>query len=183
MRELARDEYAPTLAFAAAILQVGLLLFAYAIPSAVGGATLSILLAPVAFLVVSHVHAEPWARLSGYLWSAATLLAGVTALVALVMGGSLGPVLTLSGVALLAAAIWIVGAALADDGPGRALGGAAAVGVTIAGILQLAEGNLARAPWPLGRYVQILSLAVFVVWLVVLGRDLTAGRRKWKAFA
>lgn len=183
MRELARDEYAPTLAFAAALLQIGVLLFGFALPSAVVVAVLLILLSPVAFLLVQHVQAEPWARLAGYLWSAATLLAGVTTLLALVMGGSTAPVLTLHGVALLAAAIWIVGAALADDGPGRALGGAAAVGVTIAAILQLAEGNVARAPWPLARYVQMLALVVFVAWLVVLGRDLGAGRRKWRALA
>lgn len=181
MRELVRDEYAPTLAFTAAVLMFGLLMFAYAIPSTAGTAVLLILLGPVALLVVHHVHAEPWARLAGYLWGAAEFLAGLTALMTIVMGGDMTPVLTLTGVALLAAAIWIVGAALADEGAARALGGAAAVAVTFAGILDLAAGNLQRAPWPLARYVQVLSVGVFIAWLVVLGRDLGAGKRKWRA--
>jgi hypothetical protein len=171
------------LSFAAAVLLVGDLLFVYALPSGAGVATISILLAPIAFLLVMHVHAEPWARLAGYVWAALALITGVTAIAALVLGGDLGPAGTMSGLTLLAAAAWIVGASMSDDGPARALGGAAALGVALAGILDLTEGALARGPFPLARYVQILSLGLFVIWLVLLGRDLTAGRRRWRAVA
>lgn len=181
MRELTREEYAPTLSYAAATLQLGLLVFAYAVQNAVATSTLAILLAPIAALLVMHVHAEPWARLSGYLWAALLLLGGIVGLLALVLNGNTGPLSTLTGLSFLAAAIWVIGASMADEGRARALGAAVAFGIALAGLLDIVGTTIARTRWPLAEYVHILAVALFIAWLVLLARDLTAGRRKWRA--
>lgn len=177
MRELATREYTPYLAFGAAVLFLTQFVVSTGLRHGLLPVAIHLLFVPVLVLLVMYVDSAPWARLSGYAWAGLALLADLLALLALTLGGDLGGPTALSNLALLPGAAWIVGASLADPGPGRPLGVAAGVGMAFGAALALVGRFILVESAPIVRAVSALTLALSIAWFVVLGRDLRAGRR------
>ena len=177
MRELATREYAPWLAYAAAVLLLARFVVATLLREDLAGAGIHLLFAPVLVLLVMSTDSPPWARLCGYAWAGLALLADLMALGAGVFGGSFGPSIALATLALLPGAGWIAGASLADLGPARPLGIAAAAAMAFGALLALVGRFILVDSGPIVRLVAALTLALSIVWFVVLGRDLDAGKR------
>jgi hypothetical protein len=179
MRELTSKEYTPTLAYAAAVLFLAQFAVATLLRERVAGFGIHLLFVPVLVLLVMRVDAPAWARLSGYGWAAASLIADITALGSAMADTSLNAALVLSYLALIPGAAWIYGASLLDEGAGRALGAAAAAGLLFSGVMGLARKLILVGPWDLGMILQQLALVLAIVWFAVLAKDLSAGKRHW----
>lgn len=179
MRELATKEYTPPLAYAAAVLFLAQFAVAILLREAAAGFAIHLLFVPVLVLLVIRVEAPAWARLAGYGWAGASLIADVTALGSAMTGNGTGPAVVLSSLALLPGAVWIYGASLMDEGAGRALGAAAAAGLVFSGSLGVARKLVLVGPWDLGMLLQQVALILAILWFAVLAKDLSAGKRHW----
>lgn len=179
MRELASREYAPTLAYASAILFLLQLVVGAALAGVAIAAALNVLFAAVLALLVVRVDAPPWARLAGYAWAGLAGLGALLVILAETLGGSYSMATGIGTLALLVGAAWVAGASLADPGAGRSLGIAAAAGMALSGILRLADTMILVDSPLIVRLVSNLTLALLVAWFVVLARDLQAGQRHW----
>jgi hypothetical protein len=177
MRELATREYAPWLAYAAAVLFLAQFLVASLLGEPLAAAGIHLLFVPVLVLLVMSTDSPPWARLSGYAWAGLAFLADLLLLGAAVFGGSFAPSVVLGTLALLPGAVWIAGASLADLGPARPLGIAASAAMAFGAILSLLGDLILVDPGAIVRVVTALTLALSIVWFAVLGRDLDAGKR------
>lgn len=170
-------EYAAPLSYAAAALYLVHFLLGFAPGSAAAGAGVGILFALLLPLLVRCVDASPAARLAGYGWASLGLVASTVLLAA-------GPgvaAATLAALAILAGAAWVADASLHDPGAGRPLGIAAATGMGLSATLGLAQAYLASDSILIVRLAAQLSLALLVVWFVVLGRDLAREEARWAA--
>lgn len=179
MRELASKEYTSPLAYAAAILFLAQFTVATLLREQVAGFGVHLLFVPVLVLLVMRVEAPAWARLAGYGWAGASVIADITALGSAMAGTSLDAALVLSYLALVPGAAWIYGASLFDEGAGRALGAAAAAGLLFSGAMGVARKLILVGAWDLGMILQQLALILAIVWFAVLAKDLAAGKRHW----
>jgi hypothetical protein len=179
MRELTSKEYTSPLAYAAAVLFLAQFAVATLLREPVAGFGIHLLFVPVLVLLVMRVDAPAWARLAGYGWAAASLIADVTALGSAVAGTSLDAALVLSYLSLIPGALWIYGASLFDEGAGRALGAAAGAGLLFSAAMGLARKLILVGTWDLGIILQQLALVLAILWFAVLAKDLSAGKRHW----
>lgn len=179
MRELATREYTPPLAYAAAVLLFTQFLLAILFREPVVGFGIHLLFVPVLVLLVMKVDAPAWARIAGYGWAGASLIADFTGLGTGMTGNGTYAASLLSSLALLPGAAWIYGASLFEEGSGRALGAAAAAGLVFSALLGLARRLILVGPWDLGMLLQQVALILAIIWFAVLAKDLSAGKRHW----
>ena len=177
MRQLAHREYAPALAYTAAGLFLLQILLSPTGMSAYVGAAISLVFAGVVALLVLSVDSPSWAPPAGLAWAGLLAAGALLLVVVTATGASPAFATTLSTFALFAGAIWVAGASFSDPGPGRALGMAAAAGMTGSGLLRLVDVVLLVESPLIVRLISTLTLALLIGWFVVLARDLEAGRR------
>lgn len=177
MRQLAHREYAPALAYAAAGLFLLQILLSPMGASPYVGAGFAIVFGVVIALLVLSVDSPPWAPPAGLAWAGLLSMGALLLIVVTALGASATFATTLGTFALLAGAIWVAGASFSDPGPGRALGMAAATGMTASGVLRLVDVVLLVESPLIVRLISTLTLALLIGWFVVLARDLEAGRR------